>query len=112
MLNNSMEITMITQIYYTRMGNMSRVWSTTASDKLYSTKSRAHLITSVKPTKRQERVLGSISKWLVVRDLLKSMQIVPDGNVQQVEDRIGRLYLKISKKAYQSWIQKLNSRSV
>ena len=48
---------MITQLFYQRCGDRTRVWATTASDNLYNTFSRVHMYSSLKPTKRMVRAL-------------------------------------------------------
>ena len=46
---------MLTQVFFTRDRDMSFVWCTTTSDKLYSTKSRVHHRGHVRPTARMIR---------------------------------------------------------
>jgi len=48
---------MITKVFYWINGNNKFVWQTTYSDRLYSEKSRRHLITRTKPTESQIRNL-------------------------------------------------------
>jgi len=48
---------MITQVFYSIYGQHKNVWSTTYSDDCYRVDSRKHLMTRVKPTKRQVRHL-------------------------------------------------------
>lgn len=63
---------MITKVFYSGYYGKGRKYVTTASDSLYSIKSRAHLITVAPPTKRQIQKLrkhvstdnSGMGKWL------------------------------------------------
>ncbi|QZI90392.1 hypothetical protein MYOV003v1_p0068 [Vibrio phage 207E48.1] len=83
---------MITQVHYRMYCGKHFIWATTASDKLYTTKSRIHMTGHVKPTARQERVLMKISKLMSKRHKMLSGGL---GNVNETDRRIIRLCNKI-----------------
>ena len=57
---------MITQVFYWMLNEHRNVWSTTASDKHYSIRSRVHMISAAKPTARQLRKLQKLSNRQVL----------------------------------------------